>query len=219
MSGKAWLNNYKHIHITGKSGAGKTTLAKQIAHMTNRDLVVVFNPFHRNKFFSRCRVKAHNMVKSIKRGKRQIEVMASTSTRDDFKLIYETLRKISENMDDLTVMLVVDEAHRLAKPRGSISKEPLTVALKEGRNHDIKIVSLSQGPRDIHSVVTRESAYLAWVGSYDVQSQDYYKRHNIPYQKLPKAPDDPDDTCHITTLFGPNFQVISKFRASTRYSP
>lgn len=213
-----WIHNEKHAFLTGNTGAGKTTLARQVSATTKRDLVVVLNPIHTTPYFADCRVSSPNKVLTrIKNGKRKVEYLVGTEEKEEFSAVYSRVKAVAKNTE-LSVCLIVDEADRFASVHGSIKNEPLVKAIKTARNYGIKIVSISQGLSHINRIIVEQSPFIVWLGCYNPEMEQYYKRYNIPYNNLPEPPENPLESVHVATLIGPNFRVLEEFKPDARYS-
>lgn len=206
-----WTHDWRHIWVSGDTGAGKTTVAKQLAMESDR-VTIFWQPISAVDLPMPDAKSPGDIISLFRDGHRTIAFRPSWDEEEaveQFEELVNLVFRLAEHTERMDWQVIVDECHQVA-PKGDRSN-PLVRLVKEGRNYDIKTVSLSQEPQLVSHSVLRQSRRHLWGGQPNAFAEDYFKTFHVPTDELRENGE------HTFTVMNENMEVIGRFEASREY--
>lgn len=210
---KYWIQNNGHILILGDIGAGKSTLLNQIFQTSRRKLVVLIDEL---KIFEGESIASNlNEFRRLLLQEKNRIVFRPNWNQDEAE---KEIHKLVEWLFDIgrktnkEILLLCDEVHNYAKIHKNNS--PMVKAIKEGRNRNIKVVSCTQEPQQLHSSVLQQaSGGIVYLGTVNQYAFDYLKTKNFPIDKIKEQEQ------YDGMVLNKKMEVVDRFETNPRYSP
>lgn len=212
MTDHSWATDVPpHLMISGVTGSGKTVLSKQLFAEIDRyglfiDTMKVVNDVGDYTVESVPKVKeafAKGAEKVVFRPHWDDEKAYDEQIRPLINFIFALSEKTSKGW-----IVVTDECHKYA-PNGDKSS-PICRLHTEGRNHDIKAISLSQRAASVeHNIITQ--SWQVWLGGYSEYQSDYLENFNLPLDAIRENGE------HDALVIDERMEPVERVRAKERY--
>lgn len=206
-----WVTDDTHAFLSGATGAGKTTLSRQL-HAESGKVSIYWNHLKLDGIEGYTVHSIGELKGALRQGYDLIDYhppWQDDEARDEFIDVVDLLFRLADRLPAVEWQLVVDEIHNYAgKNEGS---PPAARVWKEGRNANIRGIGLSQEPETVHGSILRQSGRTVWLGQVPAWSQDYMERVHAPVDKINQNGE------HDAALLNQNMEFLGRFRASEEY--
>lgn len=211
-----WRTDTQALGIFGRSGAGKTTLARCLQRTYPG--VSVFFDLDEEPAMGREVSSIEELRQALADGATEVcyrTPPTQVQGGDDYEQVVRFLIEIGNRLrssGDGPMQFITDECQ-------DVPDEWLQVAQKRLRKRRIKPVQLSQDPVSVNKRVRTQNRYIAWLSKPNAGNMDFLKQSNMPEDLLLELPD------YDVLVFDTeeqdengNFRPIGRFRAPEEYA-
>ena len=211
-----WRTDTQPLGIFGRSGAGKTTLARCL-QFTFPGPSIMFDLDEEPEMGTEVR-SIDELADALERGDEAI-VYRTPPTQvtggEEYERVVKWLMELGNNLRATgagPIQYITDECQ-------DVDSEWLQVAQKRFRKRHIKPVQMSQDPVSVSKRVRTQNRYIAWLSKPNAGNMDFLKQSNLPTDLLLDLPD------YDCVVFDSeqrdedgNFRPIGRFRSGEEYA-
>lgn len=195
-----------HLSTSGLTGSGKSVLGKQL-HVETPATSIYFDPANvcEPRQCGATSETIQELKTNLKQGKNKLVHRPHWDEEQANEQLHQIVN-ILFHLGDTTgkhFHLTIDEAHE--------HQNPTKKAVKKGRNHNLKVNSITQTPGDMSDGILTNS-YLIWVGGHSEQYKGYFDYYNFPQQKIK------NNTKHGALIFNKQMEHIDTVQAKEKYT-
>jgi len=176
-----------HALLTGDSGGGKTTLAREL-HADSPWTSIWINhnaervPDGRSQADATTVRSARAVREAVQAGHTAINYRTT-----DVHAGVQTARSIGYYETSTPVQIVVDEAQEHL-PESPDPENPIKRGLHQDRDMGIRYLLLTQDPSDLPYTPLKQMQYWTWVGPWSTFHDGFIRYFGLPREDLPTEP-------------------------------
>lgn len=179
----------KHILLTGSSGGGKTTRAREY-HAEFQGASLYLTTKSQETGFEGQRVAGREALNTVVRDADGARDSKAKWYGADYDAALETARAWAQDVAQhrgWPVQVVVDECQNSGLADGD---GPLVEGLHEDRGDGIKWVAVTQDPQDLNDGYSalKQVRHIVWVGPVKTFHKGFLQYYNIDPGQLPEKP-------------------------------
>jgi hypothetical protein len=195
-----------HLATSGLTGSGKSVLGKQLHSEINAisiyfDTAIVCGP----RQCGPVSETLEELKNNLKQGKQNHIFRPHYDEKEASQQLHQIIN-LTFQLGDITgrdFYLTIDEAHEY--------QDPTKKAVKKGRNHNLKVNSITQTPGDMDRSILMNS-HKTWIGGYSEEYKGYFQYYNFPLQEIQ------NNGKHTALIMDKTSNIIDRVKAKEKYT-
>lgn len=167
----------KHASIVGRTGTGKSYLAKKLHKKCSNPSFYIHSGDELNVYGSRANSRT-NLLNCDQKVNFETSIDFETSNKE-IEGIYRFLKKYVPKK--ITKYIFIEESHLYAPEKKG--KTALDTIVRRGRKFNVKAFIISQSPADIKKSILKQCTehIIFDLGEYETK---YFQKYRLPYEEI-----------------------------------